>query len=211
MRLRLLPSVALVPALASRLHAAATMTTTIDPRSICDRYTDDTYSKMRDDSERTSAYATAIAKAAPGRVCLDVGTGALALLALMAARAGAKHVYAVEANVEAAQAARAAVADAGMAERVTVLDGYSTDVTLPEPVDLLVHEIFGELAGAEGVVAAIGDATRRHMRPPVLDGTTQTRAPPPPPRRCRCRRTRARWSRPPSSPRPTTLARCPFQ
>lgn len=168
----------LVPTLATRLHASAVMTATVDPRSICDRYTDDIYEKMKNDNERTAAYEAAITKAAPGRVCLDVGTGALALLALVAARAGAKHVYAVEANMEAAQAARAAVAEAGMAERVTILDGYSTDVTLPEPVDLLMHEIFGEIAGAEGVVAAIADATKRHMRPSALaiDGASPSTA-----------------------------------
>ena len=126
-------------------------TNNIDPRAICDRYTDDIYAKMRDDGERTSAYARAIAAAAPGKVCLDVGTGALALLALLAAKAGAKHVYAVEANAEAAEAARATVAAAGFADKITILDGYSTDVRLPEPVDLLLHEIFGEVVGAEGV------------------------------------------------------------
>ena len=47
-------------------------TNNIDPRAICDRYTDDIYAKMRDDGERTSAYARAIAAAAPGKVCLDV-------------------------------------------------------------------------------------------------------------------------------------------
>ena len=140
-------------------------TNNVDPRAICDRYTDDIYAKMRDDGERTSAYARAIAAAAPGKVCLDVGTGALALLALLAAKAGAKHVYAVEANAEAAEAARATVAAAGFADKITILDGYSTDVRLPEPVDLLLHEIFGEVAGAEGVVHAITDAARRHMRP----------------------------------------------
>jgi hypothetical protein len=138
---------------------------TTDPRAICERYTDETYAKMRDDNERTAAYAAAIARAAPGRTCLDVGTGALALLALLAARAGARHVYAIEANSQAASAAREAVAAAGLAERVTVVEGYSTDVTLPEPVDLLLHEIFGEVAGAEGVVFAIADAARRHLAP----------------------------------------------
>ena len=97
--------------------------------------------------------------------CPRLALAALALLALHAARAGARHVYAVEANEEAAEAARAAVAEAGFADRVTVLDGYSTEVTLPEPVDLVVHEIFGEVAGAEGVVAAIADAAARHMVP----------------------------------------------
>ena len=35
----------------------------------------DTTTRAPRDSERTAAYADAIAKAAPGRVCLDLGTG----------------------------------------------------------------------------------------------------------------------------------------
>ena len=69
---------------------------------------------------------------APGRTCVDIGTGALALLAVIAARAGAKHVFAIEANAEAAAAAREEVAALGLAEQITILQGYSTDVELPE-------------------------------------------------------------------------------
>ena len=66
----------------------------------------------------------------------------------MAARAGAKHVYAIEANPTAAAAARALVAAEGFADVVTIIEGYSTDVTLPEKADLLLHEILGEVASA---------------------------------------------------------------
>ena len=46
---------------------------------------------------------------------------------------------------------------------MTILQGYSTTLgTLPQKIDVLLHEIIGEVAGAEGVVAAIHDA-RRHM------------------------------------------------
>ena len=138
----------------------------IDPRSICDRYSDETYETMRADRERTESYANAIRLAAPGRVCLDIGTGSLALLAVIAARAGAKHVYAIEANAEAASQARALVADEGLADVITIVEGYSTDVVLPDKVDLLLHEILGEVAGAEGVVAAVRDAAARHWTAP---------------------------------------------
>ena len=121
---------------------------------------------MRDDQARTAAYRRAIQEAAKGQVVCDIGTGALALLALIAAEAGAKHVYAIEVNASVAAAARAAVAAAGFSEIVTVLDGFSTDVELPrERAALLVHELIGEVAGEEGVVAAITDARRRFMDP----------------------------------------------
>ena len=194
------------------------------PRAQCERYTDATYTLMRDDKARTTAYEQAIRRVAPGRVCLDIGTGALALLALAAARAGAEHVIAVEANAVAAAAARQAVTDAGMASRVTVVEGYSTDVTLDRPVDLLLHEVIGSFAGEEGVVTAVHDAKARHLRrgqiPPtlphpqdplprsvcthayVLGSRTQMRA-------CHSRshRSLARSARRASSPHPSSLPR----
>ena len=141
------------------------------PQALCDRYTDETYATMRDDEMRTRAYRSAIERHAPGKLCLDVGTGALALLAIIAARAGAEHVFAIEANAEAAAAARQTVAAEGLEAQITIIEGYSTDVTLPRRVDLLLHEIIGEIASAEGVVAAVLDAGERHLRsgahPPV--------------------------------------------
>ena len=141
------------------------------PQALCERYTDETYATMRDDEMRTRAYLSAIERHAPGKLCLDIGTGALALLAIIAARAGAEHVFAIEANAEAAAAARQTVAAEGLEARITIIEGYSTDVTLPRRVDLLLHEIIGEIASAEGVVAAVLDAGERHLRsgapPPV--------------------------------------------
>ena len=179
---RLATSFALFRSLSTVLGARGVMvppptTTSVDPRSICDRYSDDTYSKMEGDRERTAAYAAAITAAAPGRVCLDIGTGALALLALIAARAGAKHVYAIEANPEAAAAARSLVAAEGFAEVVTIIDGYSTDVTLPERADLLLHEILGEVhALVPSVPSAFQSVTHtvarvsHHRRSPAPKG-----------------------------------------
>ena len=39
----------------------------------------------------------------------------------------------------------------GLSEVVHVIKGLSTNVTLPERADLLVHEILGEIASIEGV------------------------------------------------------------
>ncbi|KAL1530910.1 hypothetical protein AB1Y20_001801 [Prymnesium parvum] len=139
-----------------------------DPQSLCDRYSSATYARMKADEARTGAYAAAIQRSVSGRVCLDIGSGALALLAVMAAKAGAARVYAVEANVEAFAAARRTVEAEGLTDRITLIHGYSTSIgALPEPVDVLLHEIIGELAGSEGVVRVLLDA-RRHARPAAL-------------------------------------------
>jgi len=65
------------------------------------------YKAMVDDARRTPLFEEAIRRRLKGRegelVVLDIGTGPFALLALMAARAGAKKVYAIEANLEAAR------------------------------------------------------------------------------------------------------------
>lgn len=124
-------------------------------RGLCDGYDDKVYAQMRDDDKRTSAYEQAIKAASPGKVVLDLGTGALALLAVMAARAGAKHVYAIEVNEEAYTAATKHVAELGLSETITLLHGFSTEVALPERVDLIIHEIIGEIATLEGVVVAL--------------------------------------------------------
>ena len=157
-------SVAIAMGSARALGGSPSPADLLAPQALCERYTDETYATMRDDEMRTRAYLSAIERHAPGRVCLDVGTGALALLAIIAARAGAEHVFAIEANAEAAAAARQTVAAEGLEARITIIEGYSTDVTLPRRVDLLLHEIVGEIASAEGVVAAVLDAGERHLR-----------------------------------------------
>ena len=135
-------------------------TTVLDhtPRGHASRYVSACYTGMRDDVARTSAYRQAIIEAAPGKVVVDLGTGALALLAIIAAEAGAEHVYAIEVQAAAAASARQAVSAAGLSDKITVLHGFSTDATLelPAKATLLVHELIGEIAGEEGVVAAGG-------------------------------------------------------
>ena len=77
-------------------------------------FTEEAYASMRDDESRTPLYARAIAarlgEAPRGTLSvLDIGTGPHAVLALLAAEAGARKVYAVEVNSDAAARARAAV------------------------------------------------------------------------------------------------------
>ena len=111
---------------------------------------------------------------------LDIGTGALAVLAIQAAEAGAEHVYAIEVNTTAVEAARRTIEAAGFSSKVTVFHGFSTDplLVLPAKASLLVHELIGEIAGEEGAVAAIHDARRRFLEPgarPPLSIPTRSR------------------------------------
>lgn len=117
------------------------------------------YQGMVDDEERTTLFAEAIRDALrrrPGAVVLDIGTGPQALLALIAGRAGAKKVYAVEVQPEVAALVRQAMANAVEAGDVPaglieLHEGFSTVLELPEQVDLLVAEIVGSVASGEGI------------------------------------------------------------
>jgi len=97
---------------------------------------------------------------------LDLGTGPFALFAIVAAQAGAGKVYAIEANKEACQSARATVKKFGFEDVITILEGFSTDITLPDNVkaDFCVAEIIGSIATEEGAFATILDAHKRLVK-----------------------------------------------
>jgi len=119
---------------------------------------------MLNDRARTSSYLTAIREGVrPGDVVVDIGTGT-GILATAAAQAGARHVYAIEAS-SMGKVARSVFEANGVADRVTVVQGWSTTVTLPERADVLVSEIIGNAPLAEGVLEVTTDAVKRLLKP----------------------------------------------
>ncbi|MEM6905872.1 MAG: 50S ribosomal protein L11 methyltransferase [Pseudomonadota bacterium] len=94
--------------------------------------------RMVADRARNRAYERAIrASLTPGMTVLEIGTGA-GLLAMMAARAGAGHVFTIEENPLMAETARRTIAANGLAERITVIEASSQAVEvgreLPRPL-----------------------------------------------------------------------------
>ncbi|MFE0021188.1 50S ribosomal protein L11 methyltransferase [Amycolatopsis sp. NPDC059021] len=128
-------------------------------------YGDFSYEYMIADKLRTDAYRAAVRALAPGKVVLDIGTGQDALWAVTAANAGAARVYAIEVIPEAADQARRTVEAAGLAGKITILDGLSAEIELPERVDVLVSEIIGAIGGSEGAEYVLDDARRRFLKP----------------------------------------------
>lgn len=123
---------------------------------------------MLADAARNDAYDAAIRKAVkPGMIVLDIGTGS-GLLAMMAARAGAKHVIACEAHRLIAGTAAEIVARNGMADRITVIAKRSTELQpghdMPEPADLLVAEVLDAGLIGEGALPTNRDALRRLVK-----------------------------------------------
>src|SRR5215510_11173790 len=89
------------------------------------------HARMLHDSRRTSDYVAALADAVrPGDVVLEIGTGS-GVLAVAAARAGARRVYAVEAS-DIAEVAERVFAANGVRDRVTLIRGWSRQIELPE-------------------------------------------------------------------------------
>lgn len=128
-------------------------------------YDDAVYDAFDVPDARHRAYRDAILDAAPGRIVLDIGTGRDALWAIEAARAGARHVYAIEAHAGFARAAADAVHKAGLSGQVTVLPGLSTEQTLPVRVEVCISEIVGNVASAEGMIPVLADARARLATP----------------------------------------------
>ena len=94
---------------------------------------------------------------------LDIGTGS-GVLAVAAARAGARRVYAVEAS-DIAEVAERVFAANGVTDTVTLVPGWSREIELPEPADLLVAEIIGNEPLEEEILETTLDARRRLLKP----------------------------------------------
>jgi precorrin-6B methylase 2 len=122
------------------------------------------HARMLHDDRRTRDYLAALTEAVrPGDVVLDIGTGS-GVLAIAAARAGARRVFAVEASDIAEAAARIFSAN-GVEETVTLISGWSRQIELPERADLLVAEIIGNEPLEEEIPETTLDARRRLLKP----------------------------------------------
>ena len=98
-----------------------------------------------------------------GDVVIDLGAGT-GFLAMVAARAGAKRVYAIEA-ADIAGLGQQITEDNGFGKIVRWIAQPSTDVQLSQKADVLVSEIFGSHPFEENAHEFIRDARKRLLKP----------------------------------------------
>ncbi len=114
---------------------------------------------MLEDRARTLGFCNALRSILrPDDVVVDVGTGT-GVLSVCAAQI-ARHVYAIEAS-GIADLARKVFEANGVAHKVTLVRGRSTDVDLPERGTVLVTEMIGDDPLDEDLLEVIRDARRR--------------------------------------------------
>lgn len=136
---------------------------------------------MMNDARRNAAWDAALRRAIrPGMLVLEIGTGA-GMLALMAARAGAR-VVTCEMNPITAGMARELIARNGYADRITVVDGQSHRLDIGRQLDrladMLICDIFGDELLDFDPLPAIADAQGRLLAPdaPVMPRAVSLRA-----------------------------------
>ncbi|KCV69320.1 hypothetical protein H696_03752 [Fonticula alba] len=104
------------------------------------------HEEMLRDTVRTESYRSFIednAHLIRDKIVLDVGCGT-GILSMFAARAGAKHVYAVDASSGVIPFARSNIKENGFEDKITVIFGKVEEISLPvEKVDIIISEWMG--------------------------------------------------------------------
>ncbi|CAN0109972.1 unnamed protein product [Ectocarpus sp. 6 AP-2014] len=112
--------------------------------------------QMLEDDRRMEAYRNSMLlnrDAFEGKTVLDVGSGS-GVLAIFAAQAGAKKVYAVE-YTDMAKHARTMVEKNGFGDVIQVIQGSAESIQLPEKVDVIVSEWMGYFLLRESMLDSV--------------------------------------------------------
>jgi len=125
------------------------------------------FANMFSDPVRMDAYRGAIAKyVQPGSVVVDLGCGP-GIFALLACKAGARRVYAIDLNGIVDFGRHLAFAN-GMADRVHFFCGDSRQIHLPERADVIVSDVRGALPLHSHSIGTMEDARNRFLLPAGL-------------------------------------------
>lgn len=122
------------------------------------------YGQMACDGVRIDAYARAIQKAVrPGDVVVDLGCGT-GIMSLLALRAGAKRVHAVDMDTS-VWLSRELAKENGFESQLEVHHGSSFDLELPERADVVIADLRGSFPLFQQNIATMEDARTRLLKP----------------------------------------------
>lgn len=122
------------------------------------------YRRMLADRVRLRAFHRAIrATVRPGDVVVEIGAG-LGTYSFFAARAGARRVYAIEADPEICRLAECLAEQNGLADRIRFLRGHSTDIELPERADVAIFEDYTGFFFSSSLPRLLRDIRERHLK-----------------------------------------------
>jgi len=120
------------------------------------------FGAMIADAGRFGAYAKAIAAAVrPGDTVAEIGCGP-GVFSLLACRAGARRVFAIESD-DSIQFARQLAAANGFTDRIEFFQSDSRKTELPERVNVIVSDIRGVLPLHDHAIPALEDARQRFL------------------------------------------------
>jgi SAM-dependent methyltransferase len=125
-------------------------------------YSLDQFAMMFADKIRMEAYSAAIARSVrPGDAVVDLGCGP-GVFALLACKAGARRVYAIDMDGVVDFGRQLASAN-GFGDRILFLRGDSRQIHLPERVNVLVSDVRGVLPLHSNAIDTIEDARDRFL------------------------------------------------
>ena len=129
-----------------------------------DAYTIGDYGDMLADRRRIDPFVAALQREISQQsVVLDIGTGT-GYFAFAAVQAGAARVYAVEPD-NAIEIAKLCARDIPGSERITWIQGFSTELDLPEKVDIVIGDLHGNMPFHNNNIGSLIDARKRHLKP----------------------------------------------
>ena len=123
------------------------------------------HEEMLKDTVRTQTYQRAIQdnpEDFKDKIVLDIGAGT-GILSIFAAKAGAKHVYAIE-FAEIALFATEIIRQNGLEDKITVIKGKMEEVELPVPnVDIIISEWMGYFLLYESMLDSVLYARDKYL------------------------------------------------
>ncbi len=116
------------------------------------------------DAVRLEHYRAAIHNTLPaGASVADLGCGS-GVLGLLCLQAGAGHIFAVD-DSAILEVARAALQGAGYGARTSFIRGTSSQVSLPQQVDMVICDHVGYFGFDYGIIGFLEDARKRLLKP----------------------------------------------